>query len=124
MADRDRLIQVVINLMSNAVKFCEPGTGLVSIRLSSFNETARVEVIDNGPGIHPNEQKRIFEKFHQLKGLRDEKPSGSGLGLPICHRIIKHHGGRIWVESVPGAGAKFIFELALAEPGNGSGHTA
>ncbi|MBC8317327.1 MAG: histidine kinase [Desulfobulbaceae bacterium] len=115
MADRDRLIQVVINLMSNAVKFCEPGTGQVTIRLSTLPGKVRVEVVDNGPGIHPDEQERIFEKFHQLKGLRDEKPRGSGLGLTICHRIIKHHGGHIWVESKPGAGSKFIFELALAE---------
>ncbi len=115
MADKDRLIQVVINLLSNAVKFCEPGTGLVQILLSAYAGKARVEVIDNGPGVHPDEQKRIFERFHQLKGSRDEKPKGSGLGLTICHRIIEHHGGRIWVESKPGEGAQFIFELALAE---------
>ena len=114
MADRDRLIQVAINLLSNAVKFCEPGAGLVAIALHVAGDRARVEVSDNGPGIPVEEQERIFEKFHQLKGLRDEKPRGSGLGLTICHRIILHHGGRIWVESTPGAGAKFIFELALA----------
>jgi Na+/proline symporter/nitrogen-specific signal transduction histidine kinase len=115
MADRDRLIQVAINLMSNAVKFCEPGTGQVTVQLSTPPGKVRVEVVDNGPGIPPDEQERIFEKFHQLKGLRDEKPRGSGLGLTICHRIIKHHGGRIWVESKPGTGAKFIFELAFNE---------
>jgi Na+/proline symporter/signal transduction histidine kinase len=115
MADRDRLIQVAINLLSNAVKFCEPGTGLVTIRLSTPPGLARVEVVDNGPGIPADEQSRVFEKFHQLKGLRDEKPSGSGLGLTICHRIIKHHEGHIWVESKSEAGAKFIFELPYAE---------
>jgi len=120
MADRDRLIQVVINLMSNAVKFCEPETGQVTIQMSTSSGKVRVEVVDNGPGIHPDEQERIFEKFHQLKGLRDEKPRGSGLGLTISHRIIKHHGGHIWVESIPGAGAKFIFELALNERCNSS----
>lgn len=112
MADEDRLIQVVINLLSNAVKFCEPETGMVTVRLSSYAGKANLEVMDNGPGIRPEEQKSIFEKFHQLKGLKDEKPSGSGLGLTICRRIIEHHGGRIWVESEPGAGAKFVFELA------------
>jgi signal transduction histidine kinase len=81
-------------------------------------------VIDNGPGIHPDEQERIFQKFHQLKGSRDEKPRGSGLGLTICDRIIKHHNGRIWVESKPGAGARFIFELALAEPRDGAEHSS
>jgi len=111
MADRDRLIQVVINLLSNAVKFCDQGTGKVVVRLCTRENKARVEVEDNGPGIHPDEQERIFEKFHQLRGMHDEKPRGSGLGLAISHRIIKHHGGNIWVESCPGEGAKFIFEL-------------
>jgi signal transduction histidine kinase len=113
-ADRDRLIQVLINLLSNAVKFCEPGTGVVAIRLKIMGEKVRVEVADNGPGIDTDEQERIFDKFHQLKGLHGEKPRGSGLGLTICHRIISHHQGRIWIESSPGAGATFIFELALA----------
>jgi len=120
MADRDRLIQVVINLLSNAVKFCEPGIGQVTVRLSASAGNARVEVQDNGPGIHPDEQELIFEKFHQLKGLHDEKPRGSGLGLTISHRIIKHHGGHIWVESKPGEGAKFIFELALNDTSQSS----
>jgi Na+/proline symporter/signal transduction histidine kinase len=114
MANRDRLIQVVINLLSNAVKFCEPGSGRVAIRLKTSPGKARVEVFDNGPGIDPDEQLMIFEKFHQLKGIHDEKPRGSGLGLTICHRIVRHYGGRIWVESRPGAGANFIFELPLA----------
>jgi len=113
MGDRDRLIQVVINLLSNAVKFCEPGAGRVTVSLASRPGRARVEVADNGPGIHPDEQEMIFEKFHQLKGLHDEKPRGSGLGLTISQRIVAHHGGRIWVESEPGAGARFIFELPL-----------
>ncbi|MDW7773543.1 MAG: sensor histidine kinase [Desulfobulbaceae bacterium] len=116
MADRDRLIQVVINLLSNAVKFCKPGTGRVTVRLLAAADNARVEVEDNGPGIHIDEQERIFDKFHQLKGLHDEKPQGSGLGLTISHRIIRHHGGSIWVESQPGEGAKFIFELARTDP--------
>lgn len=118
MGDRDRLIQVIINLLSNAVKFCEPEKGRVGIRLSADGGKARLEVKDNGPGIPPEEHERIFEKFHQLKGLRDEKPRGSGLGLTISHRIIKHHGGRIWVESQTGAGAKFIFELERMDPRN------
>jgi Na+/proline symporter/signal transduction histidine kinase len=117
MADHDRLVQVAINLLSNAAKFCPPGSGQVTVRLLALPGKARVEVADNGPGIAPEEQERIFDKFHQLKGSLGEKPKGSGLGLTICHRIIKHHGGRIWVESKPGAGATFIFELALAESG-------
>ena len=115
MADRDRLIQVVINLLSNAAKFCDPEQGQVTVLLSEHSGKARVAVADNGLGIQPNEQERIFGKFHQLKGLRDEKPKGSGLGLTICHRIINFHGGNIWVESTPESGANFIFELSLVE---------
>ncbi len=115
LADRDRLIQVAINLISNAVKFCEPGSGQVTVRLNKIAGRARVEVADNGPGIPPSEQIRIFDKFHQLKGQQNEKPRGSGLGLTISHRIIKYHGGHIWVESKPGAGAKFLFDLLLTE---------
>jgi Na+/proline symporter/nitrogen-specific signal transduction histidine kinase len=110
-ADRDRLIQVVINLLSNAVKFCEPKTGRVNIRLSGENEKAIVEVTDNGTGIHPDEQDRIFEKFLQLSDQHDGKPMGTGLGLAICKRIIEHHGGRIWVESSMGSGSTFAFSL-------------
>jgi signal transduction histidine kinase len=115
-ADHDRMVQVVINLMSNAVKFCESGTGEVVVRLSILKDEGRVEVADNGPGIPPEEQTHIFEKFHQLKGLYDEKPSGSGLGLAICQRIVEHHGGRIWVESEENKGTKFIFALTLCDP--------
>ncbi len=116
MADRDRLIQVVINLLSNAAKFCDPEQGEVTVLLNAHSGKARVAVADNGPGIQPDEQQRIFGKFHQLRGLRDEKPKGSGLGLTICHRIINYHGGNIWVESTPESGANFIFELSLVEP--------
>ncbi len=116
MGDRDRLVQVAINLLSNAVKFCEAGSGRVTLRLTLHQGEARMEIADNGPGIHPDEQTQIFEKFHQLKGLYNEKPGGSGLGLAICKRIIEHLGGRIWVESRPGAGAKFIVALALCRP--------
>lgn len=113
MADRDRIIQVVLNLLSNAVKFCPSGEGRVAVVLSRRQAKARVEVIDNGPGIHKSEQQRVFEKFHQLREQGGKKPDGSGLGLAICHNIIKHHGGEIWVESEQGKGATFIFELHL-----------
>jgi signal transduction histidine kinase len=112
-ADRDRLVQVIINLLSNAAKFCTIGTGRIDIRLVSDDGTARVEVADNGPGISPEEQERIFEKFHQIRAEQESKPMGSGLGLTICRSIIEHHGGRIWVESIEGEGATFIFSLPL-----------
>ena len=94
---------------------------MVTVLLNTHSGKARVAVADNGPGIQPDEQERIFGKFHQLKGLRDEKPKGSGLGLTICHRIINYHGGNIWVESTPESGANFIFELSLVESNESPG---
>lgn len=117
MGDRDRLMQVAINLLTNAVNFCESGKGRVTIRLHRHHPgEARMTISDNGPGIPPDQQVQIFEKFHQLHGLYNEKPGGSGLGLAICKGIIEHLGGRIWVESTPGAGATFIVALALCPP--------
>jgi Na+/proline symporter/nitrogen-specific signal transduction histidine kinase len=110
-ADRDRMIQVVINLLSNAAKFSPPDEGTVTVRLYFKDREVRVEVADNGPGIHPDEQVKIFEKFKQITDFRNGKPTGTGLGLAICRRIIEYHNGSIWVESAPGEGAKFLFSL-------------
>jgi len=110
-ADRDRIIQVVINLLSNAAKFCQPDEGEVTIRLYYKDKEVRVEVADNGPGIQPDEQHKIFEKFQQIIDLRNGKPKGTGLGLAISRRIIEYHNGRIWVENKPDGGSKFTFTL-------------
>jgi Na+/proline symporter/nitrogen-specific signal transduction histidine kinase len=110
-ADRDRIMQVAINLLSNAAKFSPPDTGTVTVRLYFKDREVRVEVADNGPGIHPDEQVKIFEKFKQITDFRNGKPTGTGLGLAICRRIIEYHNGSIWVESAPGEGAKFVFSL-------------
>lgn len=112
--DRDRILQVVINLLSNAIKYCSPDTGQVGLQLSSSDNQARLVVSDNGPGIAPDEQERIFEKFHQLRDVSKGKPQGTGLGLAICKMIIENHGGRIWVESGTGRGSQFIFTLPLS----------
>ena len=114
-ADRDRLVQVLINLLSNAVKFVRPDEGRVSVRLSDHAGSLRVEVADNGPGISLENQKIIFEKFRQAGDTMTEKPRGTGLGLPISRQIIEHFGGRLWVESAPGGGAAFLFELPLSQ---------
>jgi Na+/proline symporter/nitrogen-specific signal transduction histidine kinase len=111
LADRDRIMQVLINLLFNAVKFTELEEGRVDIRMIPQDENVRVEITDNGPGISQDEQKHIFDKFHQIRDRYEGKPVGSGLGLSICRRIVEHHGGHIWVESIEGEGASFIFTL-------------
>ncbi len=112
-ADRDQLIQLVINLLSNAQKFSPAGTGRVAVDLKAENGIAIVSVADNGPGIPRNEQEKIFEKFHQVRAGRTGNPMGSGLGLAICRGIVEHLGGRIWVESDPGRGSTFFFSVPL-----------
>jgi Na+/proline symporter/nitrogen-specific signal transduction histidine kinase len=110
-ADVDRMIQVMLNLLSNAAKFCEPGRGQIEIALSEQPGALRVDVRDNGPGIDPADQKVIFDKFRQVGDTLTAKPHGSGLGLHISRQIVEHFGGRMWVESAPGRGACFSFTL-------------
>ena len=112
-ADHDRLVQVMLNLLSNAAKFVpQEGDGRVGVRLSYADERIRVDVSDNGPGIEPHVQPVVFQKFRQ-GGDEHSRPQGTGLGLPISRQIIEHFGGRLWLESVPGQGSTFSFELPL-----------
>jgi signal transduction histidine kinase/Na+/proline symporter len=112
-ADRDRVIQVMINLLSNAAKFCDNRRGWSAVYLTARSDALRVDVRDNGPGISPQDQALIFEKFRQAGDTMTAKPHGTGLGLPICQHIITHLGGKLWVESEPGKGATFSFTLPL-----------
>ncbi len=114
-ADRDQLIQLAINLLSNAEKFCPADCGKVIVALKNDPSGLIVSVADNGPGIPYHEQEKIFEKFHQVRAGATGNPMGSGLGLAICRGIVEHLGGRIWVESVPGNGATFFFKLPYAQ---------
>jgi len=116
LADRDRLVQVMLNLLSNAAKFCSQEQGEVEVRLRYEAGTIRVDVRDNGLGISPENQKIIFEKFRQVGDTLTDKPQGSGLGLPISRQIISHFGGDFWVESRPGEGATFSFTLPVGVP--------
>jgi signal transduction histidine kinase len=117
-ADRDRVVQVVVNLLSNAVKFSEPGVGRVTVGLVTGEGAVRVDVSDNGPGIAPDDQRVIFEKFRQGGDTRTNRPAGTGLGLPISREIVDRLGGRLWVESTPGKGATFSFTLPMATVGS------
>lgn len=105
--DRNRLLQVLINLISNAVKFTE--SGCVTCRVKQEDEGVCISIIDTGIGIAPEDQPKVFEKFRQVGDTLTDKPKGTGLGLPICKQIVDHHGGRIWVESQPGNGSIFSF---------------
>jgi CheY-like chemotaxis protein len=110
--DRDKLIQVVINLISNAVKFTDQGS--VTCRVRQRGQEVVVNVIDTGMGIAQEDYPKVFEKFKQVGDTLTNKPKGTGLGLPICKEIVEHHGGRIWVESEMGRGSTFSFTLPIA----------
>jgi signal transduction histidine kinase len=111
--DRDRLIQVVINLISNAVKFTPAGTITCAARLDDAGEAVLVSVADTGVGIAPEDHARVFEQFGQAGDTLTDKPRGTGLGLAICREIVEHHGGRLWLESASGQGATFSFTLPV-----------
>ena len=119
-ADFDRIIQVLLNLLSNAMKFCDRDNGRVRVGLIRQGAHLRVEVCDNGPGIRPEDQAAIFDKFHQGGDTLTGKPQGTGLGLHISRHIIERFGGGIWVESRPGDGACFYFTLPIASTKNAS----
>ena len=109
--DRDRLMQVFINLLSNAAKFADPERGRVRVVGRDDDGGYLVEVSDNGEGVGPQDQQIIFEKFAKARDRNTGRPSGSGLGLTISRHIVEHHGGRIWVRSPPGEGATFCVFL-------------
>ncbi|WP_138502748.1 PAS domain S-box protein [Nostoc sp. PA-18-2419] len=109
--DRNRLLQVLINLISNAIKFTQSGS--ISCRIKQENDAICISIIDTGVGIAPEDQPKVFEKFRQVGDTLTDKPKGTGLGLPICKQIVEHHGGRIWVESQPGKGSTFSFIIPI-----------
>jgi len=109
-ADDLRLVQVILNLVGNAIKFTQPG-GRIAVRAERQATELLVSVQDNGPGIDPADQAVIFDLFR--RSAQHERVGGSGLGLALVKRLVELHGGRIWVESEPGHGAAFFFTLPL-----------
>jgi signal transduction histidine kinase len=109
--DRDALIRVLENLISNAVKFTPKGS--VTCRARQDDGRVVVSVADTGVGIAEADYERIFEKFAQAGNPHTERSRGTGLGLPISKEIVEHHGGRIWVESELGKGSTFSFALPV-----------
>jgi signal transduction histidine kinase/DNA-binding response OmpR family regulator len=108
-ADGTRFRQILMNLLGNAIKFTPKG-GKIELLAKQVDDKVRIEVRDSGPGIPPEEKQRIFEAFHRM--AQTEKTSeGTGLGLAITRRLVELHGGRLDVDSPPGAGACFFFTL-------------
>jgi signal transduction histidine kinase len=112
--DRERIIQLLTNLVGNALKF-SPRGGAVSVRLTEDEEGATIEVRDSGPGIPPDELPRIFDRFYRGTNTGEARASGSGLGLAIVRSIVDMHGGEIDVASVVGEGTEFRISLPRVE---------
>ena len=108
-ADRERLLQMMDNLVGNALKFT-PRSGRVSIGACVDGDELRVSVADTGPGIPEEERERLFDRFWQA---RDADRRGLGLGLHIAKAIAEAHGGRLWVESTVGSGSTFYFAMPM-----------
>lgn len=115
-ADPDRIIQVLLNIVDNALRYTPTG-GAVAISLDADEHNIRVGVHDQGPGIAPEELERIFEPFYQSTRREVRRASGAGLGLSLAKQIVEAHGGRIWAESEVGKGTKVFFTLTRAEEG-------
>ena len=111
LGDEQRLTQVLLNLVGNAIKFTDSGG--VRITATAMNGHFTVAVTDTGPGMPPEELKRVFEQFHQIDNSNTKAKGGTGLGLAIAKQIVEMHGGRIWVESTLGKGATFQMELPV-----------
>ena len=115
--DRTRIAQVVGNLLENAISHTPEG-GLVSVRADiSDSGSARVAVSDTGSGIPPDDLPLVFERFYRVDPSRTRSTGGAGLGLTIAKQLVEAHGGVIYVESEPGRGSRFVFELPLTGGG-------
>jgi signal transduction histidine kinase len=111
--DPDRIQQVLVNLLDNALKY---GGGSATVRVDSVNGIVRVTVADAGPGIPPGDRQRIFEKFYRGDPQHTHAPGGTGLGLYISRELVQRMNGRLLVSPDPGPGATFVLELPLAVP--------
>ena len=113
-ADQERVRQVLINLLDNAIKYTPEG-GLIQVSvLHRTTQKVQVSVCDNGPGIPEENREHIFEDHFRLK--RDEEKDGYGIGLSLCQRIVRAHYGQIWVDSIPSQGSCFHFTLPVSQP--------
>lgn len=109
--DEERIVQVIHNLMSNAIKFCSENQGKIVIKVVENKTNVEIQIHNNGKGIKKEDFEAIFDKFYQSRNQNVKKPVGSGLGLAICKQIVEHHKGKIWAENIEGNGVTFIFTL-------------
>lgn len=112
-ADRDRVAEILANLLDNADKYSPPDRA-VDIEVRADETEVTVSVRDAGPGLPPDNPDRVFEKFYRADNSDSQAVYGYGLGLYICRRLVESHGGRIWVENAPAGGAIFSFTLPVA----------
>jgi PAS domain S-box-containing protein len=120
-ADSDKVERVLLNLLTNAIKFSpEGGTVTVKVQWTEAPPGVLISVTDQGSGIPPEHLDRVFDKFYQAGDDLVKKTNGVGLGLYICKSIVEYHGGRIWVESTPGEGSTFQFTLPQDGPARGN----
>jgi NtrC-family two-component system sensor histidine kinase KinB len=110
-ADANKITWVLTNLISNALRYVRKG-GQIQLTAQKAGPQVHLAVKDDGPGIPPEYQSKIFEKFVQVKG---QESGGTGLGLSICKEIVRAHGGAIWVESSVGQGSTFLFTLPISK---------
>ncbi|MBI4509002.1 MAG: HAMP domain-containing histidine kinase [Deltaproteobacteria bacterium] len=110
--DRTRIEQVVVNLLTNAIKY-SPGGGPIDLRLVHAGRSAIVSVADRGVGIPADQQGMVFEPFFRTRNAIEAQVEGAGLGLHISKQIVEQHGGRMWFDSLLGAGSTFYFSLPL-----------
>jgi signal transduction histidine kinase len=113
-ADNARINQVLVNLISNAIKY-SPDADKVIVNLTKTKDKITVSVQDFGMGIPKEEQSRIYERFFRAKGKKEGKIPGLGLGLFISSEVVKQHGGNLWVDSKEGKGSTFYFTLPLGK---------
>jgi len=116
--DMDQLLQVLANLISNAIKFSQRDDE-VTLRVAPLGEMVRISVTDRGPGVPEEFKPHLFEKFTQADASTSRKHGGTGLGLHICKLIVERHNGRIGFDSMPGGGTTFYFEIPRAESAQG-----
>ena len=110
--DPERIVQVITNLLNNAIKFTEE-TGRITVDVKILETKVRVGIIDTGVGIAKDEISRVFDKFVQVSSVEGQEMKGIGLGLSIVKELVERHGGEIWIESQVGVGSKFYFTLPL-----------